>query len=224
MSRKSLPEHPAGEAEPLRDGPHAAGGDQATAAGPQPQPPDANEKKRSCLSEFIRTTLDRQTAQIKALLAEALNRPPENESCLQIVAECQKEAAMFGNHVLERHALYPAIETVDFLVGVILQLNEQITSLAEGQTHCPVFQPLLDSIAEAAKMAQAKCEYLDMEVIHPQPLDNLDPEKHEIRQAVPTDDVDQHRHVERTLISGLIYRGIVLRRAQVSVYRHAAKS
>jgi hypothetical protein len=224
MSQKSLPEHPAGEAEPLHNGPCVAGDNQATVATPPPRPPDPDEKKRSWLAEFIRTTLDRQTTQIRALLTEALNRSPESESCLQIVAECQKEAATFGNHVLERHALHPAIETVDFLAGLIRQLKEQATSLAAGQTQCPVFQPVLDSIVEMVKIAQTKCEYLDMKVINPQPLDDLDPEKHEIRQVVPTDDDDEHRHVERTLISGLIYRGTVLRRAQVSVYRHAEKS
>jgi len=221
MSRKNLPEHSADEAEVLHNGPRAANDDQATAATP-PRPPDSNEKKRSWLIEFMRTALDQQIARIKALLDE--HRPPESASYLQIVAECQKEAATFANHTVERHALRPAIETVDFLAGQIRQLHEQAASLAAGQTHCPLFQPVLDAIVEATKMAQAKCEYLDMETISPQPLDDLDLEKHEIRQAVSTDDAGKHRHVERTLIPGLIYRGTVLRRAKVSVYRHAERS
>lgn len=227
MSRKNLPEPPAGEAEVLHDGPPDIGSDgqpNAVAAPPGPAETDPNEKRRSWLIEFLRAAFDQQIARIKALLAEALNRPPESEPYLQIVAECQKEAATFANHTVERHALYPAIETVDFLAGLIRQLHEQATSLAAGQTHCPLFQPVLDSIVEATKMAQAKCEYLDLETISPQPLDDLDPGKHEIGQAVPTHDAGQHRHVERTLIPGLIYRGTVLRRAKVSVYRHAEKS
>jgi hypothetical protein len=131
--------------------------------------------------------------------------------------------AGFANNVLERHALYPAVETVDFLSSLIGQLSEQAACLAGGQTHCPLFKPLLDSIGEAAKITRVKREYLDMETICPQPLDSLDLEKHEIRQATQTEDAAKHKQVERTLIPGLIYRGTVLRRAKVSVYRHAEK-
>ncbi len=185
--------------------------------------PDNGEKKRHGLAEFLRAALDRQTAQIKTLLAGMSDRPQDAESCLRIVAECQKEAAAFGNRVLERHALHPAVETVDFLTSLIRQLHEQAAALAAGQTHCPLFQPLLDAVAEAAKMAQAKCEYLDLEAISPAPLDDLDPAKHEVRQAIPTDDPDQHRKIERTLIPGLIYRRTVLRQAHVAVFRCVEK-
>lgn len=158
------------------------------------------------------------------LLAQAYtNHTSRLESFVQIVAACQKQTADFANHVLERHALHPAAETVDFLATLIGQLNEQAASLVEGQMCCPVFQSLLDSIAEAAKMALAKREYLDIESICPAPLEDLDSEKHEIRQAVQTDDPGKHKRVERTLIPGLIYRGAVLRRAQVSIYRHVEK-
>ncbi|MEA3227099.1 MAG: hypothetical protein U9Q07_14210, partial [Planctomycetota bacterium] len=145
------------------------------------------------------------------------------ESQLQIVTACQKETAEFANHVVERHALHPAVETVDFTTTLIRQLSEQAASLAEPRTYCPVFQPLFNSIADAAKMAQAKREYLDMETICPQPLEDLDVERHEIRQVVQTDDPGKHKRVERTLVPGLIYRGSVLRRAKVSIYRHVEK-
>lgn len=224
MSRKNFPEHPAGQAEDLHDEPDTGGDGQpnTAAALPGPAESDSSEKKRSWLIEFMHAAFDQQIARIRALLAE--NRPPENDSCLQIVAECQKEAATFANRVIERHALHPAVEIVDYLANLIRQMNEQAASLTAGQTHCPLFQPVLDSIVEATKMAQAKCEYLDMETISPRPLDDLDPEKHEVRQAVPTNDTGKHRHVERTLIPGLIYRGTVLRRAKVSVYRHVEKA
>ena len=158
------------------------------------------------------------------LLAQAYtNHTSHLESFVQIVTACQKQTAEFANHVLERHALHPAVETVDFLATLIGQLNEQAASLVEGQMCCPVFQSLLDSIAEAAKMALAKREYLDIESMCPEPLDEFDSEGSEIRQAVQTDDPDKHKRVERTLITGLIYRGTVLRRVKVSVYRHVEK-
>jgi len=158
------------------------------------------------------------------LLAQAyMSQTNRLESQLQIVTACQKETAEFANHVVERHALHPAVETVDFLTTLIRQLTEQAASLVEGRAHCPVFQPLFNSIADAAKMAQAKREYLDMEAICPQPLEDLDVEKDEIRQVVQTDDPGKHKRVERTLIPGLIYRGSVLRRAKISIYRHVEK-
>ena len=225
MLRRVISDCPAGESEALRDGSGEGNAEQGSVSTPPngSAEPSPNDRKRHWLTEFLRAALDQQTTQIRAWLAEVSNRPPETESYLRIVAECQKEAATFANHVLERHALYPAVETVDFLTGVIRQLSEQAAALAAAQTHCPLFQPLLDAIAAAAQAAQAKCEYLDLEAICPPPLEDLDPEKHEIRQAVPTDDAGQHRRVERTLLPGLIYRGTVLRRAKVSVYRHTEK-
>ena len=130
------------------------------------------------------------------LLAQAYTSRTERlESYVHIVAACQKQTTEFANHVIERHALHPAVETVDFLTGLIGQLNEQATCLVEAGTHCPEFEPLFHSIAEAAKMAQAKREYLDMESICPGPLEDLDLEKDEIRQVVATDDPDKHKRV-----------------------------
>jgi len=106
---------------------------------------------------------------------------------------------------------------------LIGQLNDQANDLLDAAAHCPMCAPLFGSIAEATRMAHAKREHLDMRSICPAPLDELDIDKHEIRQAVCTDDPDKHRRVERTLIAGLIYRGAVLRRAKVSVYRHVEK-
>lgn len=226
MLRRNLSDCPGGETEVPHTGPRAGSDDPANTAVPPAPPadPEAREKRKHSLTEFICAAFDQQIMQIKALLAENSSQPPESESYLPLVAQCQKEAAAFANHVLERHALHPAVETVEFLTGVIRQLSEQAAALTGGQTHCPLFQPLLDAIVEVAKVAQAKYEYLDLVAICPQPLDDLDPDKHEIRQAVPTDDAGKHRQVERTLIPGLIYRGTVLRRAKVSVYRHVEKA
>lgn len=211
--------------QPPCDCPHDCNDDQARTPAPSSEPPvpDPAERRRKTWAEFLRDAFDQQTAEIKAVVAEAMNRTQDSESYLQIVAACQKEAAEFANHVLERHALHPAVETVDFLTALIEQLQEQAASFVDGQTHCPVFQGLLDAIAGAAKIAQAKREYLDIESVCPDPLEEFDSESCEIRQAVQTDDPDMHTRVERTLVPGLRYRGAVLRRAKVSVYRHVQK-
>ncbi len=160
---------------------------------------------------------------LRRLTRAYLNQTNRLESYLQVVTACQKQTAEFANHVLERHALYPAVETVDFLTGLIGQLNEQAASLVADHACCRVFRSLLEAIAEATRMAQTKREYLDMETICPGPLEDLDPEKDEVRQVVPTEDAGKHKRVERTVIPGLIYRGTVLRRAKVSIYRHVEK-
>ena len=165
----------------------------------------------------------RLDTRLRRLTRAYLNQTNRLESYLQVVTACQKQTAEFANHVIERHALHPAVEAVDLLTGLIGQLNDQANGLVEAGAHCPMCEPLLGSIAEAARMAQAKRECLDMESICPAPLDDLDIDKHEIRQVIPTDDPDKHKRVERTLIAGLIYRGTVLRRAKVTVYRHVEK-
>ena len=212
--------------QPPCDNPQGCNDDRVSTPAPSsgPPAPDPAERRRKSWADFLRDAFDQQTAEIKAVVAEAMNRPHDSESYLQIVAACQKEAAEFANHVLERHVLHPAIETVDSLATLIDQLQEQAASFVDGQTHCPVFQALLDAIAEAAKMAQAKRDYLDIESVCPDPLDESDSVTCEIRQAVQTDDPDMHKRVERTLVPGLRYRGAVLRRAKVSVYRHVEKN
>lgn len=165
----------------------------------------------------------RLDTRLRRLTRAYLNQTNRLESYLQVVTACQKQTAEFANHVIERHALHPAVEAVDLLTGLIGQLNDQANGLVDAGAHCPMFAPLFGSIAEAARMAQAKRECLDMESICPAPLDDLDIDKHEIRQVIPTDDPDKHKRVERTLIAGLIYRGTVLRRAKVTVYRHVEK-
>lgn len=162
----------------------------------------------------------RLDTRVRRLTRAYLNQTNRLESYLQIVTACQKQTAEFANHVIERHALHPAVEAVDLLTGLIGQLNDQANDLLDAAAHCPMCAPLFGSIAEATRMAHAKREHLDMRSICPAPLDELDIDKHEIRQAVCTEDPDKHRRVERTLIAGLIYRGAVLRRAKVSVYRH----
>jgi len=162
----------------------------------------------------------RLDTRLRRLTRAYLNQTNRLESYLQVVTACQKQTAEFANHVIDRHALHPAVETVDLLTGLIGQLNAQANGLVDAGAHCPMFEPLFGSIAEAARMAHAKCEHLDMRSICPAPLDDLDTDEHEIRQVIPTDDPNKHKRVERTLISGLIYRCAVLRRAKVSIYRH----
>lgn len=122
---------------------------------------------------------------------------------------------------MEHYALHPAIETIAVLTDLIEDLFQQVAALVENQEPCLLLQPVIDSIANAARIAQAKLEYLDIEKIEPEQFDELDSDKHDVKQAVPIDDSSKHKKIERTLVPGLIYRGKVLRQAKVSVYRYS---
>jgi molecular chaperone GrpE (heat shock protein) len=142
------------------------------------------------------------------------------EEYLKIVAECQKETAGLANNQLERHFLYPAIEAVAALTEQIRHLLEQITSLPETERFCPFVRPIINQVRQAAQIADNERNRLDINTIEPKELDDLDVDKHDVKQAVPTSDSTKHKKIERTLVPGLIYRGKVLRQAKVSVYRH----
>jgi len=49
-------------------------------------------------------------------------------------------------------------------------------------------------------------------------LDDFNAKEHEIKQSVTIEDSSKHKKIHQTLIPGLMYRGKVLKVAQVSVY------
>jgi len=145
--------------------------------------------------------------------------PGNNEEYLRIVAECQRITGDHANGTLERHALNPAIETVFDLATAVQDLSKLSENLGESQT-CPLVQSLLNSISEVVKLANSKCEHLDITKISPHDLEVFDPKKHQIKQTVTTGDSDKHKKIKATLIPGLTYHGKVLREAKVCVYRY----
>jgi len=197
----------------------------AVAPAPPDSPQAASEKDESKgLEKLLRKCFDEQTARLKPLLAEAGKRGQENDSHLQIVAECQKQTAALANGLLERQALQPAVETVHELAVVLEELSKQAAALTGSHTQCPVFEPLIEAIDQAAKMAAVKRQYLGAEAIEPSPGEAFDSRRHEIQRAVPTDDPSRQRTIEGTMVVGLAYRDKVLRPAKVSVYRFTDQS
>ncbi|MCD4831696.1 MAG: nucleotide exchange factor GrpE [Anaerohalosphaeraceae bacterium] len=137
---------------------------------------------------------------------------------IEIVANCQKQTAEFANAVLERHALDPAIKTVFALTNLIQDLSEQSANLLKEPNSCLLLKPMLDSISEAVKLANDKCEYLGIKKISPDELEDFNAQEHEIKQTMTIDDNNKHKKIHQTLIPGLAYRGKVLTPAKVSVY------
>ena len=172
------------------------------------------------LCEFIQSGMLQLNKTLSTLVEHQANKANELERYIELAADWQKQTADIANSTLERHALHPAIKTVDLLAGLIEQLDEQATALIENKTYCPLFKSLLTSITEAAKVARARFEYLGIQRIQPKQLEELDVSKHDLKAAVPTDDPGKHKKVERTLVPGLMYRGKVLHQAKVSVYRY----
>ena len=170
---------------------------------------------------LIKDKLEQFNDRFLHLLQEQQKQSDNLERYWQIVADCQKQTAAFANNQFEKNALHPAIETVDSLTLLIEQIHDQTTKLSEAQIQCPLFKAILSSIAQAAQVAHAKRQYLDIESIEPDELDDFDPNKHEIMQAVVTNDNRKHKKIKEKLVPGLIYRGKVLRQAKVSVYRYS---
>jgi len=175
------------------------------------------------LYELIESTKKELSCQHQKIAGDNQELTKRLQDYLKIVAECQKETAKLANNTVERYALHPAIEALDLMTFQIVELRREANSLAGAGAHCPLVESLFDSITNIAKLAQTKREHLDMQAICPQHLDELDPEKHDIRQVVETDDAGKHRKIEKTITPGLIYHGKVLRQARVSVYRHIKK-
>ena len=170
---------------------------------------------------FIKDTFEKLNDGISYLIEVQKQQANNFERYLQIVADCQKQTAVFANNHFEKHALHPAIETVDVLTTLICQIHERTTNLSDAQIQCPLFKAILSSIKQTALVAKAKREYLDIERIEPDELDDFDPNKHEIKQAVVTNDNSKHKKIKETLAPGLIYHSRVLRQAKVSVYRYS---
>jgi molecular chaperone GrpE (heat shock protein) len=168
----------------------------------------------------ILMTLKGLDQKVSQLLQHSQQDNPPPARYLQTVADCQKQTAEVANGQMERHALYPAVEAVNELTNIILNVSKQAKSLTGNQPTCQLYQPLFDSIAESAKLAEATRDRLDMVVLAPDPLSDLDSKLHEIKQATPTDDPNKHGKVAQTLVAGLFYRGKVVRKAAVSIYRY----
>jgi len=178
-----------------------------------------NPDKAVKIYGLIRDKIDQFDEKITYLIEEYNQQSTRSDTYLQIVSECQKQTAVFANNQFEKHALHPAIETIDTLTHLIQQIYEQTTKFSEPQTQCPLFSTIISSITQASQIAKEKSQCLDIESIEPEELDDCDPDRHEIRKAVKTNDKSKHKKIKETLVSGLIYRSTVLRQAKVSVYR-----
>jgi molecular chaperone GrpE (heat shock protein) len=135
----------------------------------------------------------------------------------EILAKCQQTTSEIANRNLERFALEPAIEVVDLLCNFI----EEIASDEAFNTEniCPLLYKLKQIVRQAENIAHEKREYLGLVKIQPEKMDDLDPQRHQIKGAVDTTDKEKHKKIERTLTAGLMYKDKILKQARVSVYR-----
>jgi len=163
--------------------------------------------------------LDQQDKKVSKVLKAKEDFSATLEKCFNTVADCQTQTADFANQALERHALYPAILTVDLLTTTICQLAQQANTLNNSQQLYPQIMLLAKSVLSAAEIAKSKKASLDIQSIQPAEMDELDKDMHKIVNAVNTDDESKHKKIHQTLSAGLIYRGKILREAKVSVYR-----
>ncbi len=170
--------------------------------------------------QLLVTYLKQKDEKYFQLCEQLLEMIKKYQNSLTIITECQKETSSLANNKLENHLLYPAIEAVAALAEQIQNLYEHISSLPETERFCPFVRPIISIIEQASKIAKDKLQHLDISSIEPKELSDLESDKHDVKKAVPTNDIEKHRKIERTLVPGLIYKGKVLRQAKVSVYRN----
>jgi molecular chaperone GrpE (heat shock protein) len=178
--------------------------------------------KKAC--RFVKSMTKRfEDAQNRVLsLARCSEKQHEQlEQYFLIVSECQKQTAAFANNQLEKHRLYPAVEAVDYLNRIIGQIYSQTKGLSQTQIQCPLFTDLINSITQARQISIQKCQSLDIEPIVPEQGRDFDPQRHEIKNAVKTNDTKMDRKICKVLKPGLLYCGRVLRQANVTVYRYS---
>jgi molecular chaperone GrpE (heat shock protein) len=178
--------------------------------------------KKAC--KFVKSMIKR-FEQVESRLLFQGQAPEEQREQLEqyflIVSECQKQTAAFANNQLEQHRLYPAVEAVDYLNRIIGQIYSQTKGLSQTQIQCPLFTDLINAITQARQIAIQKCQSLDIEPIVPEQGRDFDPQRHEIKNAVKTNDTKMHRKICKVLKPGLLYCGRVLRQANVTVYRYS---
>jgi molecular chaperone GrpE (heat shock protein) len=161
--------------------------------------------------------LRRRTQRLDRTL-EALNRG--YLQCLDIAAKCQEQATQALNHVLERHALNPAVETVVALAEELLRLRDIALQPNTDGSPAGRLQTLNEEINISAQIAREKLDYLDIAHITPSRADPIDPKRHSICRCTDTTDKALHGTVSQLVRPGIMYRGEVLRPAAVAVFRY----
>lgn len=141
------------------------------------------------------------------------------ENSMTLVADCQRKTADLINQKIERHALYPAVKSVNALASVIFELSAEADRLVQLYPENPAMPTLHHLLSDAERLAHDKQASLDIFVICPTDGDFLDSKRHEIVKAVVTDNAEQHGLIESTVTAGFVYRDEVLRPAKVCIYR-----
>jgi len=162
-------------------------------------------------------------ARLDQEIAEAITEKQQHaktlESCLDTVADCQRKTSDLINQKIERHALYPAVKSVNALASLIVELAAEADRLIQLDPENPALSTLHRLLNDAAQLAHDKQTSLDSVAICPTEGDALDSKQHEIVKAVATDDPERHGRIQSTVTTGLVYRDEVLRSAKVCVYR-----
>ena len=187
---------------------------------------DAVLKAATTICRFFSSINDLLQQQNKLLIKDIKERRQEKselKACFNTAANCQKQTADLANQTLQRHALHPAILTVDMLAGLMQQMAKDAEVLIKDHQLSESSISFARSVTDAARIAESKVAQLEIQTICPKEIDDLNSNLHEIVKAVSTDDPDKNRKVAETITAGISYRGKTLRMAKVAVYRFDAQ-
>jgi molecular chaperone GrpE (heat shock protein) len=143
--------------------------------------------------------------------------------CVDAVRQCQQQTAMVLESQLERHALNPAIETVVFLAEEIFRLDKTAGKLANRSADKTKVNRFTDDLRLSSQLAREKLCHLDIEQILPSSGDDLDTDRHIPCSCSDTDDEGLNGKISELITPGIAYRGKVLQKARVAVFRCSEK-
>lgn len=171
-----------------------------------------------CFRKTVKVMLQSQlefNGGLEQLRAELDNQHKTINCCVNTVHQCQKQTASLVNRDLERHALIPAVKALARLAEEIYGIDKLINTADK----CKTAAEFTEHIHTSSQIAGNTLAHLDITIITAVAGQKPDPKLHDIQSAVETDNSSLHGKTARLLSSGITYRGEILKKAKVSVYR-----
>lgn len=154
-----------------------------------------------------------QARQVQRLESRITAAQKDAQAAVRMAAACQEKTAQVLNQQFERHALHPAVLAV-------VELVDQIDRLCTCTQPDSADQKAISRELELAKvLAHETLAGLDITVSYPDRGLLLDPGAHQVCGIEATEELSLDNGVSEVLTAGVVYRGVVLKKARVKVFK-----
>jgi molecular chaperone GrpE (heat shock protein) len=175
----------------------------------------SNDLEAAATAKLLRQVLEELRRSHQVFQVQSQQLAPALESAVQ----CQRSTAEILNRSYERHELHPAIRAAWSSMEELTRLDQMIQAATSRSPGCQAIESLAKASRLAAELAEEQVSCLGATAICPRARDQLDVSKQEPVAATGTEDQGLHGRVAEVITPGLEYRGEVLRRARVRVFR-----